>query len=69
MLKFRANASCRLKQEDLKWASLGRASIREYERKGKYRETHSDLGESKEKGNSEVRRDRPFLTFPNARAA
>jgi len=26
MFTFRANASCRLKQEDLKWASLGRES-------------------------------------------
>jgi len=26
MLTFRANASCKLSQEDLKWASLGRES-------------------------------------------
>jgi len=69
MLTFRANASCALKQEDLKWASLGRSSIGESERKGGSRETHGDLSGSEQKGNSDMRWDRrlsrsPLLTRP-----
>jgi len=69
MLTFRANATCTLKQEDLKWASLGRSSIGESERKGGPCETHGDLSGSEQKGNSEVRWDRrlsrsPLLTRP-----
>jgi len=30
MLTFRANVSCKLKQEDLKWASLGREQMQFY---------------------------------------
>jgi len=64
MLTFCANASCALKQEDLKWASLGCSSIGESERKGGSRETPGDLSGSEQKGNSEVRWDRRLSRSP-----
>jgi len=50
-LTFCANASCPLKEEDLKWASLGRSSIGESKRKVGSREIHGDLSGSEQKGN------------------
>jgi len=62
MLKFCANASCALKQEDLKWASLGHVSNGERERR-RFHLTSLFPFRSHPLRSPGVSRDPPFLSL------